>query len=162
LAKDEKTEARTHLLSEMKLASEDGHTLVSMGSMFLTLGDLGCATHCMLRAIDTDNADADAYYYLGVISALKEELDDAAELFAHALDIRDDHIPTLRDSALVCLDMGRLTEAAERIKKAQDLDAGDPQLKELGRKVSLARIKQRTMDLFRRPRLQSTLKNFTR
>ncbi len=145
LMKDQKTEARAYLVSELKLALEDVDTLVSMGSMFLEIGDLSCATHCLLRAVDTDCASAGAYYYLGVISVLKEEFEDAAELFSHALDIRDDHVPTLRDSAYVCLEMGKLTEAAKRIKKARTLDPGDPQVKELDRRVVLARAKSRAV-----------------
>ena len=157
LMKGEKAEAEDYLVCEMKLALEDAGTLVSMGSMFLEIGDLSCATHCLLGAVDIDCASADAYYYLGVINALKEEFDDAAELFSHALDIRDDHVPTLRDSAYVCLEMGKLTEATERIQKARTLDPDDPQLKELDRRVTLARAKSTATGLlcrcgFRNPR----------
>ena len=146
-AQDEKAEAEDYLVCEMKLALEDAGTLVSMGSMFLEIGDLGCATHCLLGAVDIDCASADAYYYLGVISTLKEEFEDAAEFFSHALDIRGDHIPTLRDSAYVCLEMGKLAEAARRIKKARELDPDDPQSKQLDRRVALARTKSRATEL---------------
>jgi len=147
LAEGKNAEAEELLVSEMKLASEDTVTLVSMGSMFLKTGDLGCATHCLLRAVEIDCASADAYYYLGIISALKEDFEDSAELFAHALDIRGDHVPTLRDSAYVCLELGKLTEAAERIKKARTLDPAEPQLKKLSRKVALARIRSRAAEI---------------
>jgi tetratricopeptide (TPR) repeat protein len=118
--------------------------------MFLAIGDLGCATHCLLQAVDIDCANADAYYYLGVVSATKGEFEDAAELFAHTLDIRNEHIPTLRDSAHVYLAMDRLADAAKKIKKARALDASDPQLKELDRRVSMARMKRRIMDVLGR------------
>ncbi|MEK7992221.1 MAG: tetratricopeptide repeat protein [Planctomycetota bacterium] len=147
LLKGRHAEARAYLMSEMKLTLEDADTLVSMGSMFLTIGDLGCATHCMLRAVDIDCANADAYYYLGVINAIKGDLEDAAELFAHTLDIRSDHVATLRDWACVCLEMGRLTEAAEKIQKVRSLDGGDPQLKKLERRLAVARAKQRITDV---------------
>lgn len=140
LSQGRHAEARAYLLSEMKLTIEDGGTLVSMGSMFLTLGDLGCATHCMLRAVDIDPANADAYYYLAVINATKGDLEDAAELFSHSLDIRSNHVATLRDSAWVCLEMGRLAEAAERIRKARSLGDSDPQLKKLERRLAVAKI----------------------
>ncbi len=146
LSQGRHAEARAYLMSEMKLTLEDAGTLVSMGSMFLTLGDLGCAMHCMLRAVDIDNANADAYYYLGVINAMKGDFEDAEELFAHALDIRNDHFATLRDSASVCLETGRLTEAAERIQKARRLDDSDPQLKKLERRLAVARAKHRISD----------------
>jgi len=148
LMKGEKAEAEDYLVSEMKLASEDTVTLVSMGSMFLETGDLGCATNCLLRAIESDCASAAAYYYLGVISALKEEFEDSAELFAHALDIRGDHVPTLRDSAYVCLELGKLSEAAERINKARTLDPADPHLRSLARKVALARVISRAAEIY--------------
>ena len=67
-----------------------------------------------------------------------------------ALDIRDDHVPTLRDSAYVCLEIGKLTEAAKRIEKARVLDPADSQLKELSRKVALTRIKQQAKNLLHR------------
>jgi tetratricopeptide (TPR) repeat protein len=159
LMKDKKTEARAYLVSELKLALEDVDTLVSMGSMFLAIGDLGCATHCLLRAVDIDCANAEAYYYLGVISATKGEFEDAAELFAHTLDIKKEHIPTLRDSASVYLTMGKLTDAAERISKARALDGNDPQLKRLERAIFLARLRQRIVSSLSRFRSGFTSQN---
>jgi tetratricopeptide (TPR) repeat protein len=159
LMKDKKKEARAYLVSELKLALEDTDTLVSMGSMFLAIGDLGCATHCLLRAVDIDYANADAYYYLGVISVTKGEFEDAAELFAHTLDIKSEHIPTLRDSASVCLTMGKLTEAAERISKARALDGEDPQLKRIERAIFLARLRQRIVSSLSRFRSGLTSQN---
>ena len=146
LSQGRNAEARAYLMSEMKLTLEDADTLVSMGSMFLTLGDLGCATHCMLRAVDIDCANADAYYYLGVINALKGDFEDAAELFSHSLDIRKDDFATLRDSGAVCLELGRLPEAAERLQKARNLDHNDPQLKKIERRLAVARAKQHISD----------------
>ncbi|MHC4370693.1 MAG: tetratricopeptide repeat protein, partial [Planctomycetota bacterium] len=150
LMEGRKGDAEDYLISEMKLALEDAAALVSMGSMFLKIGDLSCATHCLLRAVEIDCASADAYYYLGVISALKKEFEDAAELFTHSLDIRNEHVPALRDSAFVCLEMGKLDDAAERIKKARALDPCDPQLKELDHRITLARLKQRAINLIGR------------
>ena len=152
LREDQKTKARAYLVSELKLALEDANTLVSMGSMFLAIGDTGYATRCMLKAVDLDCANADAYYYLGVISAIKGEFEDAAEFFAHTLDIRNDYIPALRDSVSVYLAMGKLTDAAEKISKARALDGSDPQLKRLERTIIAARIRSRIMDSLRRIR----------
>jgi tetratricopeptide (TPR) repeat protein len=152
LREDQKTKARAYLVSELKLALEDANTLVSMGSMFLAIGDTGYATRCLLKAVDLDCADADAYYYLGVISAIKGEFEDAAELFAHTLDIKSQYIPALRDSAYVYLAMGKLTDAAEKISKAKALDGNDPQLKKLEKAVIAARIRGRIMNSVRRIR----------
>ena len=150
LMKGRKIETGAYLLSELKLTLEDVGTLVSMGSMFIEIDDLTQAMHCLMRAIEIDGANADAYYYLGVVSALQGNIKNAAELFAHALDIRGEHIPTLRDLASVCLEMGRLTDAAERIKKARRLDAADVQLKKIGRTIAVARTKQRIMNTLSR------------
>jgi len=127
--------------------------------MFLAIGDLGCATHCLLRAVDIDAANADAYYYLAVVSAIKGDLDDAAELFAHTLDIKSEHVPALRDSALLCLAMGRLSEAASRIERARRLAASDPQLRKIERLIATDRTKQRIMNTLGRFRLGLSPRN---
>ena len=145
--------ARAYLLSELKLAPEDANALVSMGSMFLEVGDIDYATHCLLRAVDIDCANADAYYYLGVARTMKGVFEDAAEFFAHTLDISSGHIPALRDSAIVYLAMGRLANAAERIKKARSLAGNNSQLKALAWKIRLVRVQKRIGDFLCRFRL---------
>lgn len=150
LMKGRKIETGAYLISELKLTLQDAGTLVSMGSMFIEIDDLTQAMHCLMRAIEVDGANADAYYYLGVVSALQGNFKNAAELFGHALDLRGDHIPTLRDSASVCLAIGRLTDAADRIKKARRLDAADVQLRKLDRAITVARTKQRLMSTLNR------------
>ena len=140
-------EAANFLVSELKLAPEDVDTLVSMGSMFLTIGDLDYATHCMMRAIDIDCAHAEAYYYLGLISAAKGQFEEAAEFFGHALDIRPKDVCVLRDSAIVYLAMGRLADAAARIEKALRLAEDDPQLKMLDRRVRRLQATERIRDV---------------
>jgi tetratricopeptide (TPR) repeat protein len=150
--KGRKIETGAYLISEMKLTLQDAGTLISMGSMFIEIDDLANAMHCLMRAIEVDGANADAYYYLGVVSGLQGNVKNAAELFAHALDIRDEHIPTLRDSASVCLAMGRLTDAAARIKKARSLDAADVQLKKIDRKIAVALTKRRLLNALGRLR----------
>ncbi|MFA5252976.1 MAG: tetratricopeptide repeat protein, partial [Phycisphaerae bacterium] len=139
-------DARNHLVSEAKLASEDTDILVSMGSMFLGVGDLDYATHCLLKATDIDCANADAYYYLGLVNAIKGRFEDAMEFFGNALDIRPTDVCALRDSALVCLGMGRLAEASERITRALELAGDDLQLKALSRRVWLAQATGRIAD----------------
>jgi tetratricopeptide (TPR) repeat protein len=150
LMAEQKTKARSYLISELKLASEDADTLVSMGSMFLTVDDLGCATHCFLRAIDLDSSNAQSYYYLGLSSVMRGELEEAAELFTHTLDIESEHLPTLRDSAYVYLTLGKLNDAAERIKKARSLAPQDFQIKALERRIKLAKIFERIRRLLPR------------
>jgi tetratricopeptide (TPR) repeat protein len=139
-------EAANYLVSELKLAPEDVDTLVSMGSMFLTIGELDYATHCMMRAIDIDCAHAEAYYYLGLVSATRGRFEDSVEFFAHALDISPEHICALQDSAVVYLAMGRLADAARRIEKALPLADDDPQLKMLDRRVRRLQATERIRD----------------
>ncbi len=135
LMNEQKEQARSYLVTEMKLALEDGDTLVSMGSMFLTLGDIGCATHCLLRAIDNNTTGADAYYYLGLASAMRKEYEEALELFSHALDINSEHVPALKDSAMIYLLMNSFYDAEQRIKKARSISPDDSQIKSLDKKI---------------------------
>jgi len=146
LMRGQEQKGRAYLISELDMAPEDANTLVSMGSMFLRMGDLDYATQCLLQAVDIDRVNADAYYYLGVVRTIKGALGDAAEFFAHTLDIQSGHVLALRDSAFVYLAMGRLANAAERIKKARSLADNDSLLKALGWRVSLAQLQKRIGD----------------
>jgi len=159
LARGEKQEVRDYLSGELKLAVEDADILVSIGSMFLAIDEPDCATDCLLRAVDIDGANADAYYYLGLASAIKGRLDDSAEYFGHALDIRPKDVEVLRDSAVVCLAMGRLAKAAERINEASGVSGDDSELKALARRVKLAQLTERIAGFFDRfrPRFKSHL-----
>ena len=159
LMKGRKIEAGAYLISELKLTLEDAGTLVSMGSMFIEIDDLAHAMRCLMRAIELDGANADAYYYLGVLSAVRGDFRNATEFFAHALDLRSDHIPALRDSASVYLCLDRLTDAAARIKKARSLDGTDVQLKKIDRMIAIARAKQRIINTLGRFRLGLTRTN---
>jgi tetratricopeptide (TPR) repeat protein len=107
---------------------------------------------CFLRAIDLDSSNAEAYYYLGLSSVIRGELEEAAELFTHTLDIKSEHVPTLRDSAYVYLTLGKLEQATERIKKARSLAPDDSQVKILDRKIKLAKIFEQTEGIISRIR----------
>jgi Flp pilus assembly protein TadD len=148
----EKTEAHNYLVSEVELAPEDADILVSMGSMLSIIGDFDLSTHCLLRAIDLDETNADAYYYLGLVSAKKGRLEDAVEFFCHTLDIRPNDVGALRDSAVVYLAMGRLADAAKRIKEARSLSDDDSQLRTLDRRVRHFQTTERIADFARRLR----------
>ncbi|MHC4641800.1 MAG: tetratricopeptide repeat protein, partial [Planctomycetota bacterium] len=130
-------EASNYLALEIESAPEDADTWVSMGSMFLTMDDLDYATHCLMKAVNADCANADAYYYLGLLSTLKGWSEDALDFFTQTLEYNDKHVCALRNSALVYLAMGRLNEAAKRIKKALRLADDDSRLKTLNRKVQM-------------------------
>ena len=175
LMKGHNDDAKNHLLFELELAPEDGAPLVSMGSMFLTIGELDLATDCLVKAATLDcgpksapaaskdslaaedNNDqqlpsitADAYYYLGLVCIAKDRLEDAAEFFSHALDIRPHHVLALRDSAAVYLAMGKINDAAQRIKKVTDLADKDQQIKSLDRKIRLSQSMEQVTDFLSR------------
>jgi Flp pilus assembly protein TadD len=128
----------------------------------MEIEDQAHAMHCLMRAIEVDGANPDAYYYLGVVSAMRGDYRNASEFLAHSLDLRSDHVPTLRDSASVYLSMDRLVDAAARIKKARSLDGNDVQLKKIDRTIALARAKRRianTLSRFRfGPAAQKTIR----
>jgi tetratricopeptide (TPR) repeat protein len=104
-----------------------------------------------LRAVDIDSANADAYYYLALVSVAERCFEDAAQFFAHTLDISPKDIRALRDSAVVYLAMGRLADAAERIREARGL-TDDAQIKWLDRRIWLLRTAQRFTDFLGRRR----------
>ncbi|OHB60514.1 MAG: hypothetical protein A2167_06165 [Planctomycetes bacterium RBG_13_46_10] len=163
LSKGQKQKARAYLISEMKLRPDSVNTLVSIASMFLTIGDLELSTRCLLEAIDCDCTNADAYYYLGLVSANKEQFESAGEFFAHALDINSNHIGALGNSAFICLLTGRLDEAAERINKARTLAENDNELKAIARAIRMAKGIQRVRSLFSRliPRFFLARRHYT-
>ncbi len=128
LAGQRTREARAYLLAELELEIEDADTLVSMGSMFLTLGDINHAMHCLLRATNLDVINAEAYYYLGVTAANKGDLVDAIQFFSHAINLKGDHVAALRDSAYTHLAAGLPDKAAELVRKARTLLPNDREL----------------------------------
>lgn len=142
--------ARAYLLAELKHAPDDPDILMSMGAMFLRLEDVTRAIQCLLRVVDIDSTCTEAYYYLGLASAMDGRFEDASEFFAHALDISPNHICALRDSALVQLAMGKTTAAREQITKARLLAPEDAALRSIDRRVKLAHLAGRVCDFFRR------------
>ena len=131
-------EAPKHLLPEGEPAPLERPTNGDPDS------DLDYATHCLLRAVDIDCNNTEAYYYLGLVSAVKGRLEDAVEFFSRTLEIRPDHVSALRDSASVCLAMGRSGQAAGRIKKVPASSGNDPRIRALDRKADfLCRLRPR-------------------
>ena len=135
LMQSDNKQARAYLVSEVELAPEDTEILTSLGSMFLKIGELDLATHCLLKAVENDSSAGDSYYYLGLASIAREEFGEAAKYFRHTLDIKPDYVAALRDSAAVYLGMGRAADACERIEKALSLAGDDPELKSFKRKI---------------------------
>ena len=139
--------AREFLFEEMKLDPQESQALISMGSIFLQTGDYDYATHCLLRAIDSDGDNPEPYYYLALVSATRGLLEEADEFFGKALDIDPNHIFTLKDSAILCLATGKLNLAADRIEKAEKIIGSDSETKSLRRKIRLARLASKAEDI---------------
>jgi tetratricopeptide (TPR) repeat protein len=150
LRDDQKVQAKACLLSELSIAPEDPDILVSMGSMFLIIGDFDYAAHCLLRALEFDYSNADAYYFLAIASAMKGQAIEAGEFFTHAIDIRPNDIKVLKESALLSLTTGKLTLAQKRIASAMNLTKNDPEIKALARKIKAAKTVRSIADYISR------------
>ena len=137
LMREQPQEAADYLVAEIDRAPEDASTWVSMGAMFLTMDDLDYATHCLMKAVNIDCANADAYYYLGIVSSLKGWFEDALDFFTQTLEYNDKHVCALRSSALLYLNMNRLNDASERIEETLSLEKDNTYLKILQRKVQI-------------------------
>lgn len=147
LKKGQKNQAREFLFEELKLNPEDSEALVSMGSMFLHTGDYDYASHCLVRSADSDNDNPEPYYYLGLVSATRGLLEEADEFFERTLALAPDHIAALKDSAFLCLAMGKYDLAADRIEKAAKLAGSDSEIKSLRRKIKLAKLAGKAEDI---------------
>lgn len=161
LTQGQKEAAKAYLVSEMALVSEDANVLVSMGSMFLAIGDVDLSTHCLLRAVNINSSNADAYYYLGLVSTIKNEYVEAIEFFGHVLDLRPKDIAASKELASIYLATGRTAEADKLLKETLKLDKKDSQLKALARIIRIKMLKEQIADLFwfLRPSLISNLTN---
>ncbi|MGE5295877.1 MAG: tetratricopeptide repeat protein, partial [Solirubrobacterales bacterium] len=166
LANDRKSEARTHLNAEIDHEIDDANTLVSMASMFLAVEDPDHASQCLLRAVGLDMRSADAYYYLGVSAANKNQFADAERFFARALELDHNHVGALRDSAFTFLAANEAPKATSRIARARALRPQDCELRMLDYSVRLILMTGRVTGLLckldPRPPLQRLLRRVVR
>jgi len=143
-------DARACLLTELDLDVDDSNTLMSMGSMFLTLGDPDHATQCLLRATGLDKRNADAYYYLGIAAANKGYFEDSIRFLSRAIDLNAVHPGALKDLALAYLAAGNTTKAAEQIARARAALPEDSELRAIDYGIRLTRLTDRLGRLIRR------------
>jgi tetratricopeptide (TPR) repeat protein len=129
---------------------DDAGTLVSMGSMFLSMGDPDYATQCLLRATGLDKTNADAYYYLGLAAAGKGYFDDAAKFLARALNIDAAHVGALKDCPLAHLAAGDTERATDQIARSRAALPKDSDLRMLDYSVRLTRLIDRLSGFLRR------------
>jgi tetratricopeptide (TPR) repeat protein len=150
LSCNQRDEAKVYLRQELDLDPDDTATLVSMGSMFLTMGDPDYATQCLLRATGLDKTNADAYYYLGLAAAGKGYFDDAAKFLTRALTLNAVHTGALKDCPLAYLAAGDTAKAAEQIAKSRAALPKDSELRLLDYSVRLTRLVDRLGHVLRR------------
>ena len=164
--------ARAYLMSELRHPIEDANLLVSMGSMFFTIAtelrlrrntevtntdytdaqneiDLDNATHCLFKSLDIDDANANAYYYLGLISLYKQLWEDAIEFFEHAIALDPDHVDAVREAARSYLYQGNMDEAYNKLYQARAVAMDHPGLKELGTAMMLRRLIHRSLPVIK-------------
>jgi tetratricopeptide (TPR) repeat protein len=171
LRKDQKQKARAYLISELRNAPDNAEVLVSVGSMFVAVAadgrdpdqpwpagvrrpplrsafgssDLDHASHCLMRAMEVDSTNPDAYYYLGVVSAIKGLFRESEGFFAQALRAKPDHLPALRESAWLHLHQGHLSDAAQRIQQARTHGPDDTSIRDLDRRIRVQASQARVM-----------------
>lgn len=156
-------EARNYLICEIELAPADAAVWLSMASMFMTIAtehcdnsvrfgssDLEYAACCLESALQADFANADAYYYLGLLASVRGRFSESAQSFMHCLDIRPDYVPALKGCASAFITMGRLDQATEKVSRVRALAAEDSQLKIMDRKIRFARLKNSMKDFLRK------------
>jgi tetratricopeptide (TPR) repeat protein len=150
LAEGKKSSALANLISEVGLSPDNPDVLISMGSVFLELGELDYATNCVLKALDIDAYNLQANYYLGCINVLNGRPEEASVFFVKALDIDGEHLPSLKQSAYLDIIFARFESAAEKIKKAQRLCPKDGDLKKLHRELAVSNTKEKVSDFLGR------------
>ena len=161
LARGQYQKTRAYLLSELRNNVDDAELLVSMGSMFLHMAgqqppttefggsveqdlkntvsepDLDHAMHCLFQALDLDDRNAYAYYYLAMASAFKGYWDDACDFFNHVLNCNPDHVPALMGYAKVNAIQGHFDAARKRLSQVAELSPHSGGLRELRLEVTL-------------------------
>ena len=143
-------QAESFLLDELELGPGNSDILLSMGSILLQLNRLDIATRCFLSAIDEDEENADALFYLGITLAISGKYNDAIELFEHALEIKPDSLPVLKAELLAYLATGRLDDAARKSASIDLLELNAPQLTRLQRTIRRKLIFRRAGDIISR------------
>ncbi len=147
LIADRQAKAIEYLMDEMDLNPDDIDILLSMASMFLYLGRLDYASHCLLKITDNDETNAKAFYYLGLAQAIRGGYDDASSFFEHAISLEPNNLRLLRDCGLAYLKMGDLAMAKEMIESACSVNADDPDTLSVYRRIKRAILWQKVTDL---------------
>ncbi len=112
--------ALPYLASELQLEPENPSVLLSMASIFLQFNELDFATKCLIKTLELDNSNAEAFYYLGCVNILKGQLNIAKEFLLSAVKFNPKHKAALVELAHLYLKIGNAHFANEKIKQAID------------------------------------------
>ena len=106
--------------------------------MFLQLDQLDYASNCLLKVVDLDHTNAEAFGRLGVALAKRGEYEGALQFLTHAVKLAGTDPLLLADIAFIYYKTGRLSLAAESIATACTLSGDDPEITRLARRIKLA------------------------
>jgi len=149
-----------HLREELDLDPEDPEVLLSMGSMFLQLDQLDHASNCLLKVVDHDRTNAEAFNRLGIALAKRGEYEGALQFLTHAVKLAGHDADLLADIAFIYYKTGRLTAAAEAIATACTLSGQDPDIVRLARRIKFTSATRDFTFNFRSNRLIQNLQLF--
>ena len=133
--------AAQHLNIERMLDITDTEVLLSMTSMFIQINNPDNATDCLLRIIDQDSENLDAFHYLAVATAMRKEYEGALEFCEHAINLGNKTPDILADTAYLYLRTNRLKEALKTIIAARLFKPQNKLFAALYRKIQLAMFK---------------------
>ncbi len=123
------------LKEEFALNIIDPDVLLSMGQMFMDMGELDPATECFLRVVDEDNQNVQAFSCLGKTLAQRKDYQGAIQFLEHAQRLGGDSEDVSADIARLNLSMYRYSAAARILYQAQRTRPSDPELHSLTRTV---------------------------
>jgi Flp pilus assembly protein TadD len=140
LAADNTDEACRYLHAECDLEPQDPQVLLSIGSMFLTLDQLDYAANCLLKVVDQDRTNHEAFGQLGVALGKRGEYEGALQFLEHAVKLQGQDPHILADVAFIYYKTGRFIQAGETIATACTLSGHDPDIVRLASRIRLAAI----------------------
>ncbi|NLH16874.1 MAG: tetratricopeptide repeat protein [Phycisphaerae bacterium] len=149
-------QAVKYLKDEYALSISDPEVLLTMGQMFMELGELDPATECFLRVVDEDNQNAQAFECLGRTLAQRKDYLGALQFFEHARRLGDHSAELAADSARINLSMYRICAAARTLELGLADHPDNAALRQLARKVHWMHLsrtayrKFRSVPLFKR------------
>ncbi len=127
-----------HLRAECDLDPEDPEVLLSIGSRFLQLDQLDDASNCLLKVVDQDRTNAEAFARLSTSLAKRGEFEGALKFLEHAAKLEDSDADVFANIAFLYFKTDRLALAAEVIATACTLCADDRDIVRLARRIKLA------------------------